>query len=136
MADKEIVTVTASTPVTTRAEARTHEFVIDKPEASGGGDEGPMASEYLFGALGSCQITTAYKVAAKRNRTIHAVRVVVTGSIQDGLVENIHLDIHVEGDGEPKDWETLFRLVERVCTVSRALSVPVTRTVHATTEPA
>lgn len=136
MPDDEIVTVTARTPTTTEAAARDHEFVIDKPESSGGGDRAPMASEYLFGALGSCQITTAYKVAAKRGRRIDALKVVVTGSIDDGLIDKIQLDIHVEGDGEPGDWETLFRLVERVCTVSRALSVPVARKVHATTRSA
>lgn len=136
MPDEEIVTVTARTPTTTEAKARNHGFVIDKPESSGGGDEAPMASEYLFGALGSCQITTAYKVAAKRGRRIDALKVVVTGSIENGLIEKIQLDIHVEGDGEPDDWETVFRLVERVCTVSRALSVPVTRQVRATTPSA
>lgn len=136
MADDEVVTVTARTATTTKATARRHGFVVDKPESSGGGDEAPMASEYLLGALGSCQITTAYKVAAKRGRRIDALKVVATASFANGLIENIHLDVHVEGDGEPSDWDTVFRLVERVCTVSRALSVPVTRKVHATTVPA
>lgn len=130
MSDDEVVSVESLAPTTTRATARAHTFTIDKPEASGGSDEAPMASEYLLGALGSCQITTAHKVAAKRGRRIDTLRVVATGSFQDGLIAKIHLDIHVTGDGEASDWETIFRLVERVCTVSRALSVPVTRTVH------
>jgi uncharacterized OsmC-like protein len=131
MSDDEVVTVETVSPATTRAAAREHGFTIDKPEASGGTDQAPMASEYLLGALGSCQITTAHKVAAKRGRRIDALRVVATGSFENGLFSKIHLDIHVTGDGEPSDWETVFRLVERVCTVSRALSVPVTRAVHA-----
>jgi uncharacterized OsmC-like protein len=129
MSEDEIVTVEAVTAVKTRATARKHVLVIDKP-APRSTDEGPMASEYLLAALGSCQITTAYKVAEKRGRKIDSLKVVARGSFENGLFSAIHVDIHVRGDGDDSDWQTVFRLVERICTISRALSVPMTRAIH------
>jgi uncharacterized OsmC-like protein len=130
MTDEEVVVVESVSASTTRATARTHGFTIDKPESSGGGDAAPMASEYLLGALGSCQITTAHKVAAKRGLAIETLKVTATGSFDNGLFAKIHLDVEVSAAGEARDWETVFRLVERVCTVSRALSVPVSREIR------
>ena len=126
MSSAETVVVRTRTPASTRAQARHHEFVIDKLPANGGDDEGPMASEYLLGALGSCQVTTANKIAAKRRVPMDDIVIAATAEFEGDLIARIILDIEVHGGpAADEELETIFRLTERSCTVSRALSVPV-----------
>ncbi len=127
MTAQETVVVTTRTPASTRARARHHEFVIDKLPAKCGDDAGPMASEYLLAALASCQITTAHKIAVKRRHPIDAMEITATLTLDGDLITNIVLEFDVlRGPGED-ELETILRLAERSCTVSRALSVPIER---------
>ena len=130
MPSEETVVVSTRTPASTRARARQHEFVIDKLPASGGDDEGPMASEYLLAALASCQITTAHKIAVKRGEPIDAISITATLWIERGCITNIKLDIDVSGGPDDDELDTILRLTERSCTVSQALSVPIERRVR------
>ena len=132
MSANETVTVESRTPASTRAHARHHEFIIDKLPANGGSDDGPMASEYLLGALGSCQITTAHKIAAKRRQPIEAMSVSATATFDGDVIASIVLDIEITGGPQGKDLETLLRLTERSCTITRALSVPIQHRVRRT----
>ena len=133
MSAEETVVVTTRTQASTRAQARHHEFVIDKLERNGGGDEAPMASEYLLGALASCQITTAHKIAAKRRHPIEAISITATATFDGDTITNILLDIEVRGGGDDEELATVLRLAERSCTVSRALRVPLERRVRRAT---
>lgn len=130
MVDEEFVEVETLTPKTTQARARHHTFVVDKPATSGGTDRGPMASEYFLAALCSCHITTAHKVAQKRGASLERVRIQGRQWIDGDFITKIHLDIHVRGDLAPEEIETIFRLTERICTISKATKVPIERTVQ------
>lgn len=125
MSSAETVVVRTRTPSSTRAQARHHEFVIDKLPENGGADEAPMASEYLLAALGSCQVTTAHKIAAKRRTSIDSIVISATAEFDGDVIATIVLDIEVHGAPGDQELETIFRLTERSCTVSRALSVPI-----------
>ena len=133
MSNSETVAVTTRTPASTRAQARHHEFVIDKLPANGGNDDGPMASEYLLAALGSCQITTAHKIAVKRRQPIDSIVIAATAEFDGDVITDITLDIEVHGGPGDADLETIFRLTERSCTVSRALGVPMKQRVRRST---
>lgn len=91
-----------------------------------------MASEYLLAALASCQITTAHTIAAKRRHPIDAILITATLSLDGDIITNIVLDVEVRGGSGDDELETVFRLTERTCTVSRALAVPVERRVRRT----
>lgn len=131
MALEETVVVRTRTPLSTITAARGHEIVIDKPQASGGQDTGAMASEHLLAALGSCQVTTAHRIAAKRRTPVDAIAVTATAVFDGDLIDRIDLDVVVTGGpDDDEELETVFRLVERSCTISRALAVPVQRTVR------
>lgn len=127
MADTEYVHVETTTPLSTRVTARHHTFVVDKPPSSGGADGGPMASEYFLAALASCQITTAHKIAAKRRKPLDGVAIHGSLHFDGDLIERIELDIDVAGQVDADELQTIFRLTERACTISRAVSVPVVR---------
>lgn len=131
MVDIEEVTVETVTPKSTKAQARHHAFTVDKPSEFGGRDTGPMASEYFLAALASCHITTAHKVAEKRKLDVRRIKIHGRQEIDGDFLTKIHLDVYVDSSMTDADRETVFRLTERICTISKATSVPITRSLHA-----
>lgn len=130
MVDTETVDVETITPKSTRATARHHTFVVDKPPASGGTDQGPMASEYFLASLASCHITTAHKVAERRRQKIDRIRIRGTQFLDGDFITKIHLDVHVHGALPRDEVDTIFRLTERICTISQATKVPIEHTIR------
>ena len=117
-------------PVAVTVTARGHAVVQDKPAASGGKDEGPMASELLLAGLLACQHSTFVKVAGKRKveariRSLHGEMDFADGDIS-ALRVSFLLDAPVSV--ADKDIDTCLRLTDKTCTISRVLKVPV----HAT----
>jgi putative redox protein len=127
---EESVEVETVTPKTTRAKARSHTFYVDKPADKGGTDRGPMASEYFLASLASCHITTAHKIAEKRRLALEAVRIQAGAWFEGDLMARIRLDIHVKGPLSEEDRDTVFRLTERICTISQATKTPIERVFH------
>jgi uncharacterized OsmC-like protein len=127
----EVVEVETVAPKTTRATARHHSFYVDKPPASGGTDKGPMASEYFLASLASCHITTAHKIAEKRRVGLEAVRIRAGAWFDGDLMTRIRLDIYVKGRVSAEERDTVFRLTERICTISQATKTPIERSFHA-----
>ncbi len=122
--DVETATATARTPVSCTIQIRDHTMVQDKPAAYGGDDEGPMASEILLASLLSCQLSTFAKIKAKRGADVEAVS--VRGDCHfDDAGDIGKLVVHWTLQGDDKACATLVRLTDKVCTISRALQVPI-----------
>ena len=114
-------------PVSVELRFRGHRMVQDKPAASGGRDEGPMASEYLLGALLACQHSTFVKVAAKRRIEARVLGLRGELHFRDGDIVRIVVHYRMEASAEVADdaLVTLLRLTDRSCTISKALKLPV-----------
>lgn len=123
--DIETATAVPLSPVSCTVTARHHEVIQDKPEASGGQDEGMMASEHLLVALLSCQLSTFAKVAAKRKSEATAVS--IRGDLHFNDASDIEkVSLHWQlSNCDDKTAATLTRLTDKVCTISRVLSCPV-----------
>lgn len=106
---------------------RHHTLVQDKPHASGGKDEGPMASELLLAGLLGCQNSTFTKVAAKRKVTASVQDIQGEMDFKDGDISalRIHFNLQASPDVPDSALETLVRLTDKSCTISRALKVPI-----------
>lgn len=72
-------------PSTTRATARLHTVLVDRPAAKGGDDRGPLGGEYLLVALGGCFMSNL--LAAIRAR--------------EAAITNVHADVTATMDGPP-----------------------------------
>lgn len=121
--DVETATARPTGPVSCTIEARGIQVIQDKPTSLGGTDDGMMASELLLASLLACQLSTFHKVAAKRGRNVRALR--LHGELHFNEASDIHqvrLEWTLSADDDAK---TLLRLTDRVCTISRALNVPV-----------
>ena len=123
--DMETATAVPRSPVSCTVTARDHLLVQDKPPAYGGEDAGMMASELLMASILSCQLSTFAKIAAKRKVDVTPRSIRATTHFDDaGDIKRIRLQWTFEG-GDQKARDTLVRLTEKVCTISRALSCPV-----------
>lgn len=108
-------------PKTTRVTIRQFELVCDKPAASGGTDRGPMASEYLLAALASCTLTTTHRIAEQRGVALQ-LEVDAEMDFDDrGEVVGFRLRERVRSSAPRQEVETVLRLSERVCTISKLL---------------
>ncbi len=123
----ETATATPRTPVSASITMRGHTIIQDKPPENGGQDEGVMASELLLAGLLACQLSTFYKVAAKRRAPVTVQQ--LRGDLHfDDADEISHVTLHFslqksgEFSGNP---DTLLKLTDRACTISKALQVPI-----------
>lgn len=122
--DVETATAVPRSPVSCTVTARDHVIIQDKPQEAGGQDLGAMASEHLLVAVLSCQLSTFHKVAAKRKSAVKAQAIRGDLHFDGGDIAKVVLHWTFEG-GDEKERETLMRLTDKVCTISRALSCPV-----------
>jgi uncharacterized OsmC-like protein len=127
MADIETGYAEPMSPVSCRITLRGHTIVQDKPPALHGADAGPMASELLLAGLLACQLSTFVKVAAKRRSPLRPARIEGAVHLDDaGDIERIALAWTLVGPEDASaQADTILRLTERTCTISRALKVPV-----------
>ena len=121
----ETATAVPRSAVSCTIEARSHRLIQDKPPESGGADAGMMASELLLAGLLACQLSTFVKVAAKRRLEVRATRLTGEMHFEAGDIHRIELHFDVAGAAEPGQMETLLRLTDSACTISKVLSVPI-----------
>lgn len=125
--DVETASATPRSPVSVALAIRGHTVVQDKPATLGGSDQGPMASELLLAALLACQHSTSVKVAAKRRLAWDVVR--IDGAVRfdaAGDIAGIDVAFTLRTPADDGAVETVLRLTERTCTISRILKAPVT----------
>lgn len=120
-------TATPRSPVSVAVQVRHHTLLQDKPEASGGRDEGPMASEFLLAGLLACQHSTFVKIAAKRRAAATIVRLEGDLHFDDaGDLGRITVKFTVNAPTvDDAGLATLLRLTDLACTISKVLKVPV-----------
>ncbi|MDE3196209.1 MAG: OsmC family protein [Acidobacteriota bacterium] len=60
---------------------REHRVLIDRPEAKGGSDAGPMGGELFLASIGGCFMSNLLAAAKARNLDLSGLRVEVTGEL-------------------------------------------------------
>jgi uncharacterized OsmC-like protein len=138
--DVETANAFPRSPVSVAVVLRGHTLIQDKPAMSGGKDEGPMASELLLAGLLACQHSTFVKVAAKRKVEARLVELKGEMEFKDGDIRALRVRFRIDAPEATPDTalETLLRLTDKTCTISRVIKVPVEATYTRSTadEPA
>jgi putative redox protein len=107
---------------TTEAHIRTHDILIDRPEAKGGHDAGAMGGELLLAALGGCFNSNLLAAIKARDVSIHDIAIEVKGTLVDAPSRFESIEMIVKSAYEDRD--TLQKLVtisERSCIVANTL---------------
>jgi putative redox protein len=115
-------------PSTSKVTVRSHTLFVDRPEAKGGADRGPLGGEYLLTAVGGCFSSHLLAAIRTREAAVSDVRVAVSG-VLDGSPERFtRIAVSVDAVAEDRDLlQKLVTVAERACQVIATLrqSTPV-----------
>lgn len=114
-------------PSTSRATARSHTVLVDRPQARGGEDRGPVGGEYMLIGLGGCFTSHLLAAIRMREAKVADVHVTLSGTM-DGSPEKftaINIDVSATSD-EPELLQKLVTIAERSCQVTNTLRDVVT----------
>ena len=114
-----------------RGEVRGHSLVMDRPEAKGGQDKGPMGGEALLMGLGGCFMSNLLAAAKAREVEINDARAQIAGELSDGPMRYSAINMRISARCEPADaLEKLVTIAERGCIAANTLRNAVTLTIE------
>jgi putative redox protein len=97
-------------PSTSEARFRQHTVLVDRPEAKGGADQGPMGGELFLAAIGGCFMSNLLAAIRARDAPVSHARVTVVGELAESPTRYKSVDLNVSADCE--DGDLLAKLVE------------------------
>jgi uncharacterized OsmC-like protein len=100
-------------------------LVSDERRESGGEDAGPAPSELLFASVASCFAMAVVWTARKRRLTLPDLEVVVGWGYdrRNRVYDNVTIEARSSLAAEmPEEYETLIRLSQEACWVTRTTS--------------
>lgn len=108
---------------TTEATIRDHRTLIDRPEAKGGDDRGPMGGELLLASLGGCFASNLLAaIRAREDVAIDDARVEIAGTLDGTPPRFTRVEIRVAADHQNRaELEKLVAIAERGCIVANTL---------------
>ena len=113
-----------------KAEARGHTLVTDRPEAKGGEDRGPMGGEVLLMGLGGCFMSNLLAAVKARAFEVQDLRLVIAGTLGEAPARFTAVTMAVSGRGAaPAELEKIVRIAERGCIVANTLKNAVDLTI-------
>ena len=89
---------------------REHHVLVDRPEAKGGTDLGPMGGELFLAAVGGCFMSTLLAAIRAREAAISGVETEVTGTFGESPARFIAVELCVTA--QSSDREALDKVVE------------------------
>lgn len=105
------------------ADVRGHRLTIDRPEAKGGQNKGPMGGEALLMGLGGCFMSNLLAAAVARDITLVNARAEIEGDLADDApARYTAIRMRVSGDCEPaSELAKLVTIADRGCIVANTL---------------
>lgn len=116
------ITVSQHSPTTTHSNVRGHDILIDRPEAKGGTDAGPMGGELLLVALGGCFMSNLLEAVRTRQASVRNISASVSGTLESAPPRFSEVTMRVTGDYDDRAlFEKLVTMSERSCIVANSL---------------
>jgi putative redox protein len=107
---------------TSEGRARHHRVLIDRPEAKGGADRGPLGGELLLVSLGGCFMSTLLAAIRAREAHVSNVRIEVTGTVEESPDRYTAIAMAVHADYDDADLaRKLITIAENGCLVTSTL---------------
>ena len=106
-----------------QGQARNHAFIMDRPEAKGGQDKGPMGGEALLLGLGGCFMSNLLASAKARDIKLSDARTEITAELAEAPPRYTDIHMKVTAQCEPAaELEKLVTIAERGCIVANTLA--------------
>lgn len=114
-----------------RGQVRDHQLTMDRPQAKGGQDKGPMGGEAMLMGLGGCFMSNLLAAALARDITISSAKVEIEGDLAEAPPRYTAIRMRVSADCEPADqMQKLVTIAERGCIAANTLRDAVELTVE------
>lgn len=116
-------TVTQLDHSASEAKVRDHRLTIDRPEAKGGQDKGPMGGEAVLTGLGGCFMSNPLAAALARDIGLSDARATIEGDLADDAPPRyVAIRMRVSGRCEPAgQFAKLVTIAERAGIVANTL---------------
>ena len=112
------------------ATIRNHQFVIDRPEAKGGTNAGPMGGELLLASVGGCFMSNLRAaIAAREDVSIENIVLTVTATLSDDMTRLSAVHMHVTAAADSPELKKLVTIAERACIAANTIRAAVALTV-------
>lgn len=101
---------------TSEAKARDHACLIDRPEAKGGANRGPMGGELMLMGIGGCFMSTLLGAAIERGLDVSGVSVEVGATLETSPPRFTDIVLKVNGgDADPATLREMIAKAEAGC---------------------
>lgn len=130
MANNITVAVSQVGASTSEARTRQHSVIIDRPEAKGGADRGPMGGELFLAGVGGCFMSNLLAAVRARDAALSEARVEVVGTLAEAPArfEAIHLRVSAKCDDQDL-FRKLVDIADRGCIMTNTLRATTSLTV-------
>ena len=119
---------------TTEAAMGKHHVLIDRPEAKGGTDAGPMGGQLFLSAIGGCFMSNLLAAMKARNTDVSNVHTEVTGTIVDAPPRFVAVEVNVTAEGgDPDELKHLVQIADRGCIMMNTLREKLDVKIHVRT---
>lgn len=115
-----------------RGQVRDHALIMDRPEAKGGQNKGPMGGETMLMGLGGCFMSNFLAAAIGRDITLENAHVEIAGQLaDDGPARYVSIHMKVTADcSQPDKMGKLVTIAERGCIAANTLGKAVKLTIE------
>ena len=107
---------------TSEASIRTHKILVDRPEAKGGTDLGPMGGELFLTSVGGCFMSNLLAAIKARGVKLASVQTSVTGTVAEAPARFSSIEMEVTAEGPDREsLEKLVEIADRGCIMMNTL---------------
>jgi putative redox protein len=116
------VQVNQAGPSASEGLSRTHRIRMDRPEAKGGENRGPMGGEVLLMSLGGCFMSNLLAAVAARDTAVSNVQLTISGILENSPPRYSAVEVLVSAEyAAREEMEKLITIAERGCIVANTL---------------
>lgn len=116
------INITQTGEITSQAAIRNHSVIIDRPEAKGGTDKGPMGGELLLAGLGGCFMSNLLAAIEARNIEASNIQIEVDGTLEEAPPRFSEVTMTVAGDyTDIVEMKRLAEMSEKACISANTL---------------
>jgi len=107
---------------TSEAAIRQHKVLVDRPEAKGGADQGPMGGELFLAAIGGCFMSNLLAAINARKAEVSGVQTEVIATHADAPPRFTAVELLVSAECADRElFEKLVEIAERGCIMVNTL---------------
>jgi putative redox protein len=116
------VQINQAGPSASEGLSRTHRIRMDRPEAKGGENRGPMGGEVLLMGLGGCFMSNLLAAVAARDNPVTNVQLAISGQLESSPPRYSAIEVVVSAEyTDREEMEKLITIAERGCLVANTL---------------